>query len=269
MSDVINESQILFKQEHPFKFREDNFANAVVSPMYRKTERPHRMYVVKIRHDLNPLSEFPQSNLYETYSDYYRIKYGADISNLKQPLLEVEYTNLRLNLLTSRVHKSKQEKSMSSRVKEVVENDADKQFFVPELCYIWPIAAPLWKKTGLFPKHSRGSFDGKRKVTRSDRNISQIQKLSRYGCFLAFSKCSALIWFVTQIIEVFSIQHHEIIIVFRNHGMLTFKTGKTDRTIADYTCANKCYITGFCELFSDPFTTRICSQILIKEKGVS
>ena len=161
MSDIIAESQIPFKQQHPFKFNPHAFRNAVVSPIYRKQERPHRMYVIKIRNDLNPLSEFPRSSLYETYSDYYRIKYGADITNLKQPLLEVEYTNLRLNLLTTRfgrVANCKNEKLVkvgglgdrdnSGREKSVVEDENDKQFFVPELCYMWPIAAPLWKKTG-------------------------------------------------------------------------------------------------------------------------
>ena len=166
MSDIIADSQIPFKQQHPFKFNANIFNNAVVSPTYRKQERPHRMYVVKIRNDLNPLSEFPRSALYETYSDYYRIKYGADITNLKQPLLEVEYTNLRLNLLTNRFGRmansknGKMANNLSARGDEdrgqqklIEPPDAnDKQFFVPELCMVWPIGAALWKKTSKWLK---------------------------------------------------------------------------------------------------------------------
>lgn len=45
--------------------------------------------------DLTPLSKFPSPE-YETFAEYYKTKYNLDLSNLNQPLLDVDHTSSRL-----------------------------------------------------------------------------------------------------------------------------------------------------------------------------
>ena len=68
---------------------------------YRDQEHPQCFYVAEIFYELNPQSKFPDNN-YPTFEKYYRDKYGIQIQNLKQPLLDVDHTSARLNFLTPR-----------------------------------------------------------------------------------------------------------------------------------------------------------------------
>lgn len=43
---------------------------------------------------LTPLSKFPSPE-YETFAEYYKTKYNLDLSNLNQPLLDVDHTSSR------------------------------------------------------------------------------------------------------------------------------------------------------------------------------
>lgn len=58
-------------------------------------------YVAEICAHLNPQSDFPDAG-FETFEKYYLTKYGLQICNLSQPLLDVDHTSGRLNLLTPR-----------------------------------------------------------------------------------------------------------------------------------------------------------------------
>ena len=58
-------------------------------------------YVAEICPWLNPKSNFPDED-FETFEKYYLLKYGIQIQNLSQPLLDVDLTSARLNLLTPR-----------------------------------------------------------------------------------------------------------------------------------------------------------------------
>ena len=58
-------------------------------------------YVAEICHQLNPGSEFPDDH-FRTFTEYYESKYGIRIQNRAQPLLDVDHTSARLNLLTPR-----------------------------------------------------------------------------------------------------------------------------------------------------------------------
>ncbi|CAM9319025.1 unnamed protein product [Lampetra planeri] len=69
--------------------------------VYRNFDQPHRFYVADVYTDLTPLSKFPSPE-YETFAEYYKTKYNLDLSNLNQPLLDVDHTSSRLNLLTPR-----------------------------------------------------------------------------------------------------------------------------------------------------------------------
>ena len=85
-----------------FVFREEDFEDAVVMPSYRNTDQPQYFYVAEIRTDLTPRSQFPSPELYDTFAAYYTSKYQLEITALHQPLLDVDHTSARLNLLTPR-----------------------------------------------------------------------------------------------------------------------------------------------------------------------
>ena len=64
-------------------------------------DQPQYFYVAEICHHLNPSSDFPGHG-FETFEKYYGTKYGINIQNLGQPLLDVDHTSARLNFLTPR-----------------------------------------------------------------------------------------------------------------------------------------------------------------------
>lgn len=61
---------------------------------YRNFDQPHRFYVADVYTDLTPLSKFPSPE-YETFAEYYKTKYNLDLTNLNQPLLDVDHTSSR------------------------------------------------------------------------------------------------------------------------------------------------------------------------------
>ncbi|EUB58854.1 Endoribonuclease Dcr-1 [Echinococcus granulosus] len=93
-------TQLLSQTSSPrtvFHFVQDDFVNAVLTPTYRNVEYPPRYYVVAVRNDLSPATEFP-SPQYATFADYYACKYGLRLSGAPsdQPLLDAAYAPLRL-----------------------------------------------------------------------------------------------------------------------------------------------------------------------------
>ena len=84
-----------------YTFDPRKFQDTVVLRWYRDQEHPQCFYVAEIFYELNPQSKFPDNN-YPTFEQYYRDKYGIQIQNLKQPLLDVDHTSARLNFLTPR-----------------------------------------------------------------------------------------------------------------------------------------------------------------------
>ena len=85
-----------------FVFKHEDFEDAVVMPSYRNIDQPQYFYVAEIRTDLNPRSPFPSPELYDTFEAYYTSKYCLEITEPEQPLLDVDHTSARLNLLTPR-----------------------------------------------------------------------------------------------------------------------------------------------------------------------
>uniref|UniRef100_A0A3B5LJX3 ribonuclease III n=1 Tax=Xiphophorus couchianus TaxID=32473 RepID=A0A3B5LJX3_9TELE len=119
---------------------------------YRNFDQPHRFYVADVYTDLTPLSKFPSPE-YETFAEYYKTKYNLDLSNLNQPLLDVDHTS-SLNLLTPR-HLNQKGKALplssAEKRKAKWESLQNKQILVPELCAIHPIPASLWRKAVCLP----------------------------------------------------------------------------------------------------------------------
>ncbi|KAK6181301.1 hypothetical protein SNE40_009184 [Patella caerulea] len=137
-----------------FEFRKEDFEDAVVMPSYRNIDQPQNFYVAEIRYDLSPLSSFPSPELYKTFDNYYTTKYGLVITNTDQPLLDVDHTSARLNLLTPRYMNQKGvalPTSSAETKRARRENLQQKQILIPELCDIHVFPASLWRKAACLP----------------------------------------------------------------------------------------------------------------------
>lgn len=137
-----------------FQFVRDDFEDAVVMPSYRNIDQPQHFYVAEIRADLSPLSSFPSPELYKTFAAYYTTKYGLTLTNTDQPLLDVDHTSARLNLLTPRYmnQKGRALPTSSQETKRARrENLQQKQILVPELCDVHIFSASLWRKAVCIP----------------------------------------------------------------------------------------------------------------------
>lgn len=137
-----------------FEFTKKEYEDAVVMPGYRNIDQPQHFYVAEIRLDLNPASPFPSPELYKTFAEYYTTKYGLSITNYEQPLLDVDHTSARLNLLTPRYLNQKGvalPTSSAETKKARRENLQQKQILIPELCEIHVFPASFWKKAVCLP----------------------------------------------------------------------------------------------------------------------
>ncbi|XP_075228010.1 endoribonuclease Dcr-1 isoform X2 [Lycorma delicatula] len=136
-----------------FFFEPAKYIDAVVMPWYRNQDQPQYFYVAEICNHLNPKSAFPGSD-YKTFEEYYLKKYGIQIQNTQQPLLDVDHTSARLNFLTPRYVNRKgvalpTSSEETKRAKR--ENLEQKQILVPELCMVHPFPASLWRKAVCLP----------------------------------------------------------------------------------------------------------------------
>ncbi|XP_074599863.1 endoribonuclease Dcr-1 [Brevipalpus obovatus] len=139
--------------EKKFTFERSLFEDAVVKPNYRPADDQHHFYVAAICDHLNPLSPFP-NKAHGTFLNYYKTKYDVTISDLKQPLLDVDHTSARLNLLTPRyVNRKGMTLPMSSQKtrESMRENLGEKQILIPELCIVHPFPASFWNKVVCLP----------------------------------------------------------------------------------------------------------------------
>ncbi|KAF7267578.1 hypothetical protein GWI33_019216 [Rhynchophorus ferrugineus] len=157
--DVIYEKLHFVPQHIPdedrkdYKFNIDDYKDAVVMPWYRNQDQPQYFYVAEICSFLNPKSAFPGSE-YKSFEEYYLRKYGIQIQNLEQYLLDVDHTSARLNFLTPRYVNRKgvalpTSSEETKRAKR--ENLEQKQILVPELCAIHPFPSSLWRKAVALP----------------------------------------------------------------------------------------------------------------------
>ena len=141
-------------EEEQFIFKQEEYEDAVVMPSYRNIDQPQHFYVAEIRYDLNPLSSFPSPELYKTFCAYYTTKYGLSITDMEQPLLDVDHTSARLNLLIPRYMNQKGvalPTSSAETKKARRENLQQKQILVPELCDVHVFPASLWRKAVCMP----------------------------------------------------------------------------------------------------------------------
>lgn len=148
-----NQASYGAKQE-TFVFNKDLFDDAVVMPLYRNVDQRQHFYVAEIRTDLTPFSSFPSPELYVTFSDYYQKKYGISVVNNSQPLLDVDHTSARLNLLTPRYMNQKGValSTSSAETKRACREDLQqKQILIPELCEVHVFSSSMWRKAVCIP----------------------------------------------------------------------------------------------------------------------
>ncbi|KAH8873712.1 Endoribonuclease Dcr-1 [Schistosoma japonicum] len=177
----IVESNMVNNKPSIFEFRVEEFNNAVVTPGYRNLDQPQYYYVAAIRNDMSPLSPFPSEN-YRNFASYYINKYNALITTNKQPLLDVDLTVLRLNLLVPRYmnihghyltnnttstddksnisnssvigssHKQHNHRQQKHQYQYDHHEDlAHKQLLIPELCFRHSFPASVWRKAVCIP----------------------------------------------------------------------------------------------------------------------
>ncbi|XP_053994558.1 endoribonuclease Dcr-1 isoform X1 [Hylaeus volcanicus] len=136
-----------------FNFDASKYHDAVIMPWYRNQDQPQYFYVAEICTNINPKSSFPGDG-YGTFEEYYLKKYGIQIQNVDQPLLDVDHTSARLNFLTPRYVNRKgvalpTSSEETKRAKR--ENLEEKQILVAELCAIHPFPASLWRQAVCLP----------------------------------------------------------------------------------------------------------------------
>ena len=120
-----------------YRFDRSHFEDAVIFPLYRE-ESQNLYYITNIVEHLNPRSEFPENKKqYENYEGYFMAKYGARITNTKQPLLAVKHLPKELNYLRRTPVRKK-----SSR---------EAPHVIPELCGVIPFKASFWWQLSCVP----------------------------------------------------------------------------------------------------------------------
>nr|XP_032528124.1 endoribonuclease Dcr-1-like [Danaus plexippus plexippus] len=136
----------LLKPGEVFVFDAEKYKEAVVTPWYRNQDQPQFFLVAEICWNLTPESSFPSAQ-HASFRSYYKSKYGAELTQSNQPLLDVDHTSARLNLLTPRYvnRKGVALPVSSERTRRAKRDRLDqKQILVAELCMRHPFAAPLW-----------------------------------------------------------------------------------------------------------------------------
>ncbi|XP_077537077.1 endoribonuclease Dicer-S-like isoform X2 [Haemaphysalis longicornis] len=131
--------------EGGYKFPEHLFRDAIVVPHYAHPHQPYNtFYVQRVRHDLDV--DHVEGKAGTTMREYLSVCHRLTVTNPAQPLLEVSYTEKRMNLLTPRYRNRKGDRfSKKSAAHRRVE------FRVPEFCDVHPVPAGLWRKAVCLP----------------------------------------------------------------------------------------------------------------------
>jgi hypothetical protein len=162
--------QSFIAEKDKFIFDKAAFSDSVVIPYYRHFDLNPQFYCVQsIDYSQSPLSQFPTSSnnnmaVYETFYQYFAIKYNILITDLTQPLLVVSHPSTRLNLLTPRYMNLKatvlqktfqtgsaSNASHSSHKKSSGSSGSSRIYLVPELVNVHPLSASVWKKSLCLP----------------------------------------------------------------------------------------------------------------------
>lgn len=127
-----------------FQFRAFAYEDAVVVPQYVPRDIFfHTYYLKKVRSDLCPES-IPVPGK-PSFSEYLSTMHNLRVTDPSQPILELNFTEKRHNLLTPRFHNRRGDKFVKKSTTKRIE------FRVPEFCDIHPIPASVWRKAVCLP----------------------------------------------------------------------------------------------------------------------
>ena len=101
------------------------------------TESGQKFAVLGVRHDLSPMSPFPDNSKAKTYEGYFWGKYGKSFRTMNQPLIEVNDISLKVNFLVDRKVAAKSKGNVIG--------------LFPELCNVLPISASLLSVSLMLP----------------------------------------------------------------------------------------------------------------------
>ncbi|KAK7602131.1 hypothetical protein V9T40_009572 [Parthenolecanium corni] len=96
--------------------------------------------ITNVLSNCTPSSSFPSFD-YESYSEYYYDKYGLEIKQPLQPLLEARSVNTNLNCLRPRAQKPGTQRRRGEKLKDFEET------LVPEFCILQQFPAVYWYKS--------------------------------------------------------------------------------------------------------------------------
>lgn len=126
-----------------FKFQPSLYEDAVVVPRYAPLHYHHSTFYVKqIRTDLTVDSIDGKGS----FRDYLSLIHHLDVTDSTQPILEVVFTEVRLNLLTPRYRNRKGDVFL----KKTATNHRV-ELRVPEFCDVHPVPAGVWRKAVCLP----------------------------------------------------------------------------------------------------------------------
>ncbi|CAA7056222.1 unnamed protein product [Microthlaspi erraticum] len=112
-----------------------------------------RFYVDSICYDMSAETSFPRKEgylgplEYNTYADYYKQKYGVDLSCKKQPLIKGRGVSYCKNLLSPRFEQSGESETVLDKTYYV--------FLPPELCVVHPLSGSLVRGAQKLPSIMR------------------------------------------------------------------------------------------------------------------
>ncbi|KAK3890621.1 hypothetical protein Pcinc_005417, partial [Petrolisthes cinctipes] len=132
-----------------FHYEKSIYEDSIIYPIY--DHKAPLYYVAEVCYDQNPRSQFKQGKKeYDTYEDYYFLRFNLKITNKNQPLLVGKHMVKEFNYLKKQnTTKKKSEKSAS-----------DPPRFVPELCCVMRLKASFWWQLTCVPSilHRLNSF---------------------------------------------------------------------------------------------------------------
>ncbi|CBY11646.1 unnamed protein product [Oikopleura dioica] len=177
-----------YSEDDPFIFHKSEYEDSVVICSYRRHDAPtqNRFYVAEIQYDMDPDSPFPADD-YESFRQYYMQRWALCLTNEKQPLLDVDHTDCRLNLLTPRFVTQKGRALPASALekkRQKYEDKANRQYLIPEILDVHPVSASLWRKAVCLPSILHritcllAAEDLRRRISRQTRVDQILQTLT-------------------------------------------------------------------------------------------
>ncbi|XP_013098531.1 endoribonuclease Dcr-2 [Stomoxys calcitrans] len=133
-----NKPKSFDERQSVLRYNPSDYLDKVVTKWYSDRES-ERFIVTKIRGDLNPVSKFDGNN-YDTYVTFYESRYGVQIVNRSQFLLEVKALTHRRNFFNNASNKSSEKKKETNRI-----------ILVPELCHNYHYPGNMWLKALFLP----------------------------------------------------------------------------------------------------------------------